>query len=96
MIIQISGMFEAVAIIIGSMGVIGGGLYWFYLKILKPVHIVILAAAEIIDRELTNDHGQSMKDKLELHIQNENDRWTKHDIDADIVRRKLEEFNVIK
>ena len=68
MIIQISGVFEAIAIIVGSIGVIGGGLYWFYLRVLKPVHVVITTAAELISRELQPNHGSSFYDMVNNHL----------------------------
>ena len=69
MIIQISNTFEAIAIILGSLGVIGGALYWFYIRVLKPVHVIILAAANVITHELQPNSGGSFYDKVTLHLE---------------------------
>jgi len=44
---------------------VGGASWWLYHRIIRPLHDRLVAAAELIEAQLTPNHGSSLIDKVQ-------------------------------
>ena len=50
--------------IFGALVAFGGFLLWAYRRVLRPIHKAVMAMSEIVEAQLTPNHGSSLVDRV--------------------------------